>query len=137
MSRVAGGKRAGARRAEKTRSSRLPTLGYSAAITACIVAWGYLVFTAINFGTLAREGDSMAWWMLAVASLGAVACLFVGLLVGARLLRTLGITPAPAVPGGPTSPATPASSSTAANSATSTDLTPTPIRAPGGHRARR
>lgn len=64
-------------------------------ITACVVAWGYLVYAAIDFGSTARGGDSTAWWFLALASVGAVACLFVGLMLVARLLRRLGITRAP------------------------------------------
>ncbi|MBS43039.1 MAG: hypothetical protein CMH83_07775 [Nocardioides sp.] len=61
-------------------------------VTGCVVAWGYLVLAAIDFGTTAREGDSPSWWYLALASLGAVACLFLGLLLLARITRRLGIT---------------------------------------------
>src|SRR4051812_39212622 len=64
-------------------------------ITACIVAWGYLVVAAVDFGSTARGGDTQAWWFLALASLGAVACLFVGFMLVARVLRRLGITRAP------------------------------------------
>ncbi len=60
------------------------------------MAWGYLVYAAIDFGTEARGGQSQAWWLLGLASLGAVACLFVGLILLARLSRALGITRAPA-----------------------------------------
>ncbi|GAA4698783.1 hypothetical protein GCM10023349_13760 [Nocardioides conyzicola] len=65
-------------------------------ITLAVVAWGYLVYAAIDFGSTARGGDSQAWWFLAIASVGAVACLFFGLMLVARLLRQLGITRAPA-----------------------------------------
>lgn len=61
-------------------------------ITGCVVAWGYLVYAAIDFGSTARNGDPRAWWFLGVASVGAVACLFVGLMLVARLLRRLGLT---------------------------------------------
>ena len=61
-----------------------------------MVAWGYLVYAAIDFGSTARGGDGAAWWFLGVASVGAVACLFFGLMLAARLLRRLGITSAPA-----------------------------------------
>jgi hypothetical protein len=49
------------------------------------------VYAAIDFGSSARGGDSRAWVFLALASLGAVACLFVGLMLVARLLRMLGV----------------------------------------------
>jgi hypothetical protein len=71
--------------------SRLPLLLHALGVTAAIVAWGYLVYAAIDFGATARGGDSGAWWLLGLASLGAVACLFVGLLLITRLLRILGI----------------------------------------------
>ena len=61
-------------------------------MTLAVVAWGDLVYAAIDFGATARDGNPDAWWFLAVASLGAVACLFVGLMLIARLLRRLGIT---------------------------------------------
>jgi hypothetical protein len=61
-------------------------------VTLAVVAWGYLVYAAIDFGATARSGNPEAWWFLAVASLGAVACLFVGLMLIVRLLRRLGIT---------------------------------------------
>jgi hypothetical protein len=57
-----------------------------------VVAWGYLVYAAIDFGATARGGESQAWWFLAVSSFGAVACLFIGLMLVARLLRRLGIS---------------------------------------------
>jgi hypothetical protein len=64
-----------------------------AAITACVIAWGYLVYAAIDFGTTARSGTSSSTWaLMAMASLGAIACLFAGLMLVARLLRLLGIT---------------------------------------------
>ncbi len=86
-------------------------------MTLAVVAWGYLVFAAIDFGATARSGDSRAWIFLALASLGAVACLFVGLLLVSRLLHHLGIggqaaRPKPPTPGG-------------------APVTPPPPRAPG------
>lgn len=60
-------------------------------VTLSVVAWGYLVYAAIDFGANARSGESDAWWLLGLASVGAVACLFVGLLLVARLLRMLGL----------------------------------------------
>jgi hypothetical protein len=71
--------------------SRLPLLLHALGVTLAIVAWGYLVYAAIDFGANARGGDSGAWLLLGLASLGAVACLFVGLLLVTRLLRILGV----------------------------------------------
>ena len=93
MSPVGTGKRAGSRRAAKPRPSFRPSLlGLAAAVTLSVVAWGYLVYAAIDFGSTARGGDSRAWGFLALASIGAVACLFVGLMLVGRLLHRLGIT---------------------------------------------
>ncbi len=89
------GKRAGSRRgARPSRTLNRAALGLGAAITVCVIAWGYLVYAAIDFGTAARGGSSSAWTFMGLASLGAIACLFVGLLLVARLLRVLGVTPA-------------------------------------------
>jgi hypothetical protein len=59
------------------------------------VAWGYLVYAAIDFGTAARGGQSSAWMFMALACLGAIACLFFGLLLVARLMRALGVSSSP------------------------------------------
>lgn len=89
---MARGKRAGAR---PRRRFRPVLLLLALGITLCVVAWGYLVYAAIDFGGEARQGDSEAWWFLGVAALGAVACLFVGLMLIARLSRALGLTRPP------------------------------------------
>lgn len=108
------GKRAGSRRGAKPPRRFQPRLLVLAlGITLSIVAWGYLVWAAIDFGSAARGGDGRAWGFLALAALGAVACLFVGLMLLARLARDLGLV-APAEP-----------------------KQPTPPRAPGGRRAAR
>ncbi|PVG80987.1 hypothetical protein DDE18_20740 [Nocardioides gansuensis] len=92
------GKRAGARRAEKAqRSFGRATVPLAAGLTACVVAWGYLVYMAIDFGVSARGGESSAWGLLALATVGAIACLFAGLMLGVRLMRTLGLAADPAV----------------------------------------
>lgn len=96
------GKRAGSRRAARPERSFQPRLlGLALAVTAAVVAWGYLVYAAIDFGTQARGGESAAWFFLALASVGAVACLFVGLMLIARLGRALGLTRDPATPAPP------------------------------------
>lgn len=94
---MAQGKRAGARRGPKKR--QLPSgavLLLCLGITLCVVAWGFLVWAAIDLGSAARGGENGAWWLLALACVGAAACLFVALILGARLLRRLGIITPPA-----------------------------------------
>jgi RsiW-degrading membrane proteinase PrsW (M82 family) len=87
-------------------------LALALAVLVTLVAWGVLVYEAIDFGSDARSGESTAWVLLAVATVGAAACLFVTLLLGARLLSLLtgSSTPPPAA---------------------------SPARPPGGHRAAR
>jgi hypothetical protein len=91
------GKRVGPR---KRRGFSPTALLLALGITLCVIAWGYLVKAAIDFGIQARDGTQDAWMFLGAAALGAVLCLFVGLMLIARLLRVLGITsePAPAPP---------------------------------------
>lgn len=91
-SRAGTAKRAGSRRAPRPRRGlSRPLLLLAAGITGCVVAWGYLVYAAVDFGRTARAGDAAAWWFLGLAALGGVACLFVGLMLGARLLRAVGV----------------------------------------------
>ncbi|WP_460810952.1 hypothetical protein [Nocardioides salsibiostraticola] len=93
---MAHGKRAGSRRGARPQQKFRPVLlALAGGVTLAVVAWGYLVFAAIDFGTQARAGRSSAWWLLALASIGAVACLFVGLMLIAQLSRALGITSPP------------------------------------------
>ncbi len=61
-------------------------------MTACVIAWGYLVLSAVDFGSTAKNGNSLAWVLLALAAVGAAASLFVGLMLTLRLLSTLGLT---------------------------------------------
>ena len=96
------GKRAGSRKGAKApRRFHPAVLGYALAITLAVVAWGYLVWAAIDFGSDARNGNDGAWWYLGLAALGAVACLFVGLMLAARLARTLGRGSDPSSPAPP------------------------------------
>lgn len=107
-----GGKRKAAKRAARKAVRLDPSLLLPAAgVTFCVIAWGYLVSAAIDFGSEARAGESQAWLYLAVACLGAVCCLFAGLMMGSSVLAGLGLTrdnrtrstsqPAPAVPARP------------------------------------
>lgn len=132
---ASGGKRAGTRRGPKRPRSISPSLlGLAGGVTLAVVAWGYLVYAAIDFGATARSGNPDAWWYLAVASLGAVACLFVGLMLIVRLLRRLGIT------SGAIDTPPPASSSTAAPSDSGgpvEEAKPAAPRPAGGRRAAR
>ena len=93
MTAVAGGKRAG----DRTRARLRPgLLGLAAGITFALVAWGYLVLAAIDFGATARhDGKGSAWALLAVASAGAMVCLFLAFMLAARFSRALGLTSAP------------------------------------------
>jgi hypothetical protein len=86
------------------RRQTAPLLLLALGITATVVAWGYLVYLAIDFGTTARNGDSTAWWFLALATVGAIACLFVAMMLGTRMVTRLraGAPPTapPPTPGG-------------------------------------
>jgi hypothetical protein len=103
-------KHAGSRKAPRATRPRQridPRVGvYAAGVTFCIVAWGYLVFAAIDFGGSAREGRSIAWLFLLVACIGAACCLFAGLMLGMRALVALGLITAPAAdhPEAPSAP---------------------------------
>lgn len=80
---------------------------HAAGITLLVIAWGYLVWAAIDFGATARGGEGVAWAFLLLASVGAVACLFAGLMLGVRLLRLLGILDPAPTGTGPDSPPAP------------------------------
>ena len=133
MARMARGKRAGSR---PRRRFRPALLGLALAITAAVVAWGYLVYAAIDFGGEAREGESSAWWWLAVAAIGAAACLFLGLMLVARLTRALGITqpPEPKAPTEPPPPDKPFVHPSEAETTEHAAFRPPPDHSPGGRR---
>lgn len=82
------GKRAGDR---QKRTFRPALLALALGVTFAVVAWGYLVYAAVDFGSTARDGDTVAWWYLGLASAGAVACLFLGLILLTRIARGLGL----------------------------------------------
>jgi len=87
-----------------SRPSTGPLLLLALGITAAVVAWGYLVYLAIDFGTSARDGEASGWWLLALSTIGAIACLFLAMMLGTRLFARLkaGAPPSqpPRPPGG-------------------------------------
>ena len=58
-------------------------------VTLTVVAWGFLVWAAIGFGSDARGGETVAWAFLALATIGAAACLFLTLILLTRLIGTI------------------------------------------------
>jgi hypothetical protein len=76
----------------------VPLLLLALGITAAVVAWGYLVFLAIDLGRSARNGESAAWSFLGLATIGAIACLFVAMMLGIRLVARLRAGAPPAAP---------------------------------------
>jgi len=114
MGHVTSGKRAAPRHSGPARledspeggqrPSNGPLMLLALGITAAVVAWGYLVYLAIDFGTSARDGEAAGWWLLALATIGAIACLFLAMMLGTRLAARLraGSTPPgpPRPPGG-------------------------------------
>jgi hypothetical protein len=110
MGHVTTGKRAGPGRhagparleappAPKRRSSAVPLFFLALGITGSMVAWGYLVYLAIDFGTAARDGETRAWAFLALATVGGIACLFLALTLGTRFaIRLRESKPPPAPP---------------------------------------
>lgn len=75
----------------------------AAGVTATMVAWGYLVWLAIDFGDQARHGSGSGWFFLVLATIGATACMFLTLVLGTRALKLLrGDAPPPprTTPGG-------------------------------------
>lgn len=64
-------------------------LALALGITATLVAWGFLVWAAIDFGAQARDGENPAWLFAGLATVGATACLLVTLILAAKLVGTL------------------------------------------------
>ena len=63
-------------------------------ITATLVAWGFLVWAAIDFGAQARGGESPAWLFAGLATVGATACLLVTLILVSKVFTALRGQPA-------------------------------------------
>lgn len=82
-------------------AKQMKTLAASVAATA--VAWVFLVVRAIGFGRDATDSGGAAWVFLFLATLGATACMFLGIILGNKLRLLLkGEAPAQPVrtPGG-------------------------------------
>jgi fatty acid desaturase len=149
MSPVTSGERkhAGSRKAPRSARTRRPLdpklLIYAAGITFCVVAWGYLVYAAIDFGGSARAGRSAAWMLLLVACIGAACCLFAGLMLAVRALTLLGIVSPPPGPSDHPAPTRAARDVSAPavtpsrHSGTAVHDQPSLARTPGGRRAAR
>lgn len=101
---MAGGKRSGDRAKAKLRPD---LLALAAGITFALVAWGYLVFSAIDFGASARhDGKGSAWLFLVIACIGAMFCMFLAFMLAVRLSRAVGWSegPTPRVKRDPSAP---------------------------------
>jgi hypothetical protein len=66
---------------------RLLTLALG--VTATLIAWGFLVWQAIQFGADARDDGGLAWAFLIFATIGATACLFATLVLISKLMGVL------------------------------------------------
>ncbi len=73
-------------------------------VTVTLVAWGVLVYAAIDFGREARSGEPTAWVFLVITTLGAAAALFVTLILGARIMTLFRARNEPAPPPMPPRP---------------------------------
>lgn len=87
MSRV--GKHSGDWQEQPQRLPRRRLLVLALGITLTLVAWGFLVWEAIDFGAQARSGEQPAWAFVAFATVGATACLLVTLILINKLLGTM------------------------------------------------
>jgi len=84
---------------EKRGRARAAIIG----IVVTFVAWAALVYYAIQLGSDVRSGNGGAWTLLVIAVVGAVCCLFLSLLLGARVVeaaRTARAERPPRVTGG-------------------------------------
>ena len=90
---MAGGKRSG----DRVKARFRPDLFMLAiGITFTLIAWGYLVLSAIDFGSTARhDGKASAWFFLLVAAAGGMFCLFLAFMLAARLSRAVGWSEGP------------------------------------------
>ncbi|MCY7396558.1 MAG: hypothetical protein LH468_10470 [Nocardioides sp.] len=84
--------RKGSRRAARQhRAFDARALAMTAGVLVAVLAWAVLVLAGIRFGQSARDGERAGWVFMLIAALGAVACLFVALILGSKVLRSLGV----------------------------------------------
>ena len=76
-------------RAEPPPLPRRRLLVLALGVTLTLVAWGFLVWAAIDFGGQARGGETPAWAFLALSTVGATACLFLTLILGTKVLTLM------------------------------------------------
>ena len=82
----------GKRRAEtRKQAPRALVVGLALGALLSGVVWYFLVGAAIEFGRLARRGQSEAWLYTGAATLGAAICLMLLFVLGARVLVALGL----------------------------------------------
>lgn len=84
----------GRRRAELSPSTSSPALPLGITFggaALCAGAWFLLVKAAIDFGGSARNGRTAGWLFMALATVGAIACLVLVLVLITRGLTTLGV----------------------------------------------
>ena len=65
------------------------TLGLAIGSTFTVIAWGLLVWAAIDFGGQARNGENVAWLFLVLATVGAIGCLFLAMVLVSKLADSL------------------------------------------------
>lgn len=82
----------GKRRAEtRKKAPRALVVGLALGALLSGVVWYFLVAAAIEFGRLARRGQSEAWLYTGAATLGAAVCLMLLFVLAARVLAALGL----------------------------------------------
>jgi len=84
----------GRRRAGPAKSPTGPLLSLAAVFGGTAVgalAWFFLVRAAIDFGGEAKNGKGVAWVFMALATIGAIACLVLVLVLVTRGLTMLGV----------------------------------------------
>jgi hypothetical protein len=69
------------------RGRQVATYGLGTALTA--LAWCVLVYLAIQLGPDVKDGEPRAWVLMVVAAIGAMACLFLALILGGQLVAVL------------------------------------------------